>query len=527
MLNETLHHVRAILRDMWHRRWIGITVAWLVALIAIAVVFRIPEKYEATARVHVDTESLLRPALAGLAIQPNFNQQVALLSRTLISRPNVQKVVRMADLDLNLTTDAQRAALVESTMNSIKLGSAAKANIYAISYRSEDRDVALRVVQSLLTIFVESSLGDKQQDSRSAMRFLDEQIRQYEEVLKASENRLKDFRLKYIGVGSRNADFFSRLETAEGEIAAARLQLQIAEQQRDAYQKELAGEQPTLIGATVEAPPVVEAVPEIDARLAQLRRALDEQRRKFTDAHPDVQGTQRIIAELEKERQAELDAKKSAAAAAAASRQPAKPAGVEGNPVFQSLRISLAASEAAIASARAKLAGHERQYAKLKSQASLVPEIENELQQLNRDYDIQKKTYESLLARRGAATMGIGVQDSAGAQFRVIDPPRVSTTPVTPNRLMLLAGALMISLGAGVVAAFVASQLVPTFHDSRSLREVAQRPVVGMVSQLPDARLARRRKVGAALFAGGMTGLLALFAGVAAFAVLTWRAAAS
>ena len=101
-MNETTAPTSApSLRDMWHRRWIGMTVAWLVALIGIAVVFRIPERFEATARVHVDTQSLLRPLLAGLAIQPNFDQQVRLLSRTLISRPNVEKVVRMADLDLN------------------------------------------------------------------------------------------------------------------------------------------------------------------------------------------------------------------------------------------------------------------------------------------------------------------------------------------------------------------------------------------------------------------------------------------
>ncbi len=52
--------------------------------------------------------SLLRPLLAGLAIQPNLDQQVALMSRTLISRPNVEKLVRMADLDLGART-ARRA----------------------------------------------------------------------------------------------------------------------------------------------------------------------------------------------------------------------------------------------------------------------------------------------------------------------------------------------------------------------------------------------------------------------------------
>ena len=129
------------------------------------------------------------------------------------------------------------------------------------------------------------------------MRFLDEQIRQYEEVLESRREPAQGIQAEVPRVsGSRNADFFSRLEALDEEIAAARLQLQIAEQQRDAYQKELAGEKPTLIGATPDAPRRSKRFPSVDARLASLRRALDEQRRKFTDAHPDVQGTQRIIA---------------------------------------------------------------------------------------------------------------------------------------------------------------------------------------------------------------------------------------
>src|SRR6476469_6640715 len=104
-MQELLQQVVALARGVWHRRWIGLGVAWLAALIGIAVVYRIPEKYEASARVFVDTESLLRPLLAGLAIQPNLDQQVSLMSRTLISRPNVDKLVRLADLDLRAGSD--------------------------------------------------------------------------------------------------------------------------------------------------------------------------------------------------------------------------------------------------------------------------------------------------------------------------------------------------------------------------------------------------------------------------------------
>ncbi len=518
-MNEALQILRRHLREMWHRRWVGLTVAWLAALIGIAVVYRIPERYEASARVFVDTESLLRPLLSGLAVQPNVNQQVGLISRTLISRPNVEKVVRMADLDLNVTSDSGRDGLVDSVLRSIKLTGSSKTNLYEISYRDPNPEQARKVVQSLLTIFVESSLGDKRQDSRTAVRFLDDQIRQYEQALNTAENRLKEFRLKYLGMAGQAGDYFSQMNAISQSISSSRMSLTAAEQSRDAYRRELAGEQPTFIAEQQEQV-VVETVPEIDVRLAALKRDLDALSRKYTDNHPDVASTKRIIGELEEERKNELAARRKEASAA----PPGARSG-ERNPVFQQLRLQLVDAEAQVASERAKLSGYEAQHANLQAKAKIVPQIEAEFAQLNRDYDVQKNTYESLLKRRESATMGIGVQDTGGAQFRVIDPPRVSPKPVAPNRLMLLGAAFLVCLGAGFVASFVASQVAPTFHDRTALRDAANRPVLGLVSMLPSPVLSRARRRRSILFAGGFSGLLALFTAAAGFALLIWRGA--
>jgi polysaccharide chain length determinant protein (PEP-CTERM system associated) len=524
-MNETLEQVRRVLREMWHRRWIGLGVAWVVALVAIAIAYRIPERYEATARVFVDTESLLKPLLAGLAVQPNVDQQVSLVSRTLISRPNVEKVVRMADLDLRARSDADREELVDRVMKTIRLTGSTSNNLYTISYLDTEPEQARKTVQSLLTIFVESSLGDKRQDSRAAVRFIDDQIKHYERTLQAAENRLKEFKLRYMGLteGDGGGDYFGRMGAIQGQIAAARLELTAAEQARDSYKRELAGEQPAFIPERVEVAGPPDSVPEIDVRLAQLKRELDELSRRFTEKHPDVANTQRVIAELEAQRKVELAERRKTFESAAAGR-PGGP--VDRNPVFQQLRISLAEAEAQLASSRAKLAGLEGQYAQLKSRAKMVPEVEAEYAQLNRDYEVQKKTYESLLSRRESATMGIGMQDTGGAQFRVIDPPRVSPRPVAPNRLALLGLAFLASIAAGLAAAFVASQVAPTFHEPATLRKTTNRPVLGSVSMLPSPGLVAARRRRGLYFAGGLSGLLALFATVAAFALFLWRAAA-
>jgi len=514
-MEEILQQALAYLRGMWHRRWLGLAAAWLAAIVAVISIYRIPDKYEASARVYVDTESLLGPLLSGLAIRPNVEQQVALISRTLISRPNIEKLIRMADLDLGVKSGRQQEDLVDNVMRSIGLAGGS-GNLYVISYRDPNPDRCKRVVQSLLTIFVESSLGEKRADSRSAVKFIDQQIKRYENNLQAAENRLKEFKLKNMGIGGQ--DYFGRLAQVRGQIEASRLEMEAAQQARDAYKRELAGETPTFMP---EADAQTEAsTPEFDARIASLNRSQDELLLKYTDEHPDVMANKRLIEQLEQQRKTELEARRKANPSGRSSRTPP-----ERNPMFQQLRLSLAEAEANVASARAKLAGYESQLKALIAQARLVPEIEEQYTQLNRDYEIQKKTYETLLSRKEAGEMGIEVQDVGGAQFRVIDPPRVSPQPVYPNRVALLGLAFLGSLAAGALVSLIASQLMPIFHDARTLRDITQRPILGMVSMLPSEAMKRIRRRRAYLFAGSLSGLLAAFAGVFAFALLFGRVA--
>ncbi len=168
------------------------------------------------------------------------------MSRTLISRPNVEKLVRMADLDLRVKSNAEREEVIDNLMKSLQLGGNVSTNIYLITYRDANADQAKNVVQSLLTIFMESSLGDKRLDSRAAIKFLDDQIKHYEESLRAAESRLKEFKLKYMGVaGQAGPDFFGRLSKLGDDIESARLELRAAEESRDAYKRDLAGERST------------------------------------------------------------------------------------------------------------------------------------------------------------------------------------------------------------------------------------------------------------------------------------------
>jgi hypothetical protein len=103
-----------------------------------------------------------------------------------------------------------------------------------------------------------------------------------------------------------------------------------------------------------------------------------------------------------------------------------------------------------------------------------------------------------------AATSGV-------ADFRLIDPPRVSPQPVSPNRLLLFPLAVLGAIAAGLLASFVASQLWPTYFDSRALRESTGLPVLGTVSMVVDESLKRRERRGLIGFISAFLAFMASF----------------
>jgi len=513
-MQELVEQLVALGRGMWQRRWIGLAVAWLTAIIGAIVVFRLPDKYEASARVYVDTQSLLQPLMAGMAITPDAGQQVALLSRILLTRPNIERIVRKSDLDTAAGKNAPD--LVDETLGSLNIGRAGGDNIYTISFRYPDGRKARDVVQAALSTFIEQSLGRTRSGTDSARKFVDDQIKDYENKLRESEAKMQTFRLKYMALlGSSGRDYVSQMGSIAEQIKDTRVELRVAEQTREGIRKQL--EEQTKAGPNAASRRLTTiAVPELDNRINEQRRQLDELLRKYTDQHPDVVGTKRLIAQLQEDRRREIEARSKAAEG-----EPGSP--YSGDPVAQQLKVALNDAEANVTTVRARLAEYDARYNQFKASAESLPKIDMEFTQLNRDYGIMKRQYEALVSRRETASLTGKLEDAGVAEFRIIDPPRVTPNPVAPNRVLLLLGLIAVSLLAGLATSWLVSQIRPTFHDGRGLRDIAQRPLIGMVSILPTHSLRAIRRRSALLFAGGLSGLFASYGAAFALLFLTTR----
>lgn len=507
-MDELLGQITTVLRGMWIYRRAGMLTAWLVGAIGAVVVLLMPDYYQASARVFVDTQSILRPLMTGIAVQPNIEQQVSMLSRTLINRPTVERLVRIADLDLGSHSKASTDAVVDTVTKSINIQSTGRDNLYTLSYRDKNSEKAQRVVQALLTIFVESSLGATRQDSDSARRFLDEQIKTYEAKLSEAEGKLKAFKLRNIEMQSQSGlDSAGRAAEVDNLLSQARLDLREAESARAAAARQLEAlrmetSQPQDAGL-----PDVQT-PELDARIYAQKRNLDMLLQRYTDVHPDVVRVRVLIADLETQKQREIEElRRKAQRTGSAPVQQANPAIMEMSRVYS-------AAEVQVASLRARVVEFEGRARRMHEQLKVAPQLEAELAQLNRDYQVNQKNYADLVARRESALMSGKLENTSNvAEFRVIDPPRVVPKPVSPNRLLLAPVSLLVAIAAGFGMAFVMSQVRPVFFDGTTLRQVTQLPLLGVVGLIPSDEQLRRESRSLKRFIMACIAFLLLYAG--------------
>lgn len=500
-MKEILAQFHTAVGDAWRMRWTGLAVAWLVGLVGGVAVARIPDRFEATARVFVDTKSVLRPLMRDLTVELDVDQTVALLARTLITRPNVEQLMNKSGFEIPPTT-AERDAFIDALGRQIKLTAIGRDNLYSFSYTNPEPERARLVVKNLVTMFVESELGSKQRDTEAARTFIDEQIHSYEARLIEAENRLKNFKLKNMNeLGGQGKDYFARISGLTEDLARLDLELRASEQSRDALKRELAGETVTLVPDTPSAS--TEVSPEYDARLNEQRKQLDELLRRYTEIHPDVIASRRLIARLEEQRAQELEIKRKAAAA--------KPKQTSADPVAQRVKLALAEAEANVAALKVRYNEAQGKLQQLRAAAGRVPQIEAELAQLNRDYDIVRRNYDAFVAQREKASISEDVDATRPARFRIIDPPRTSPLPVFPNRLVLAPMVLVLALAIGLAAAYLSSQIRPVFSSVEALRRFTNRSVLGAVTRLRSAEDIRRARVSMMGFASGLAGLVLMF----------------
>ncbi len=526
---QQLDNLLEKLTGLWRFRWTGMAVAWAVLVFSLVVITVLPDRYQASATVFVDTQTALNAATRNLTVDNSTDSQIQGVREALLGGPQLAKIADDTGLTAGATTPKDRQRAIDKLRKQIQItgaltGAGAGAGTYVISYTNKDRLTSLKVVDRFVTTFVQAAQGGKREGSVQAQQFLTQQIAELEKRLRDAEEALATFKKEHVGLLPGNqTDYFNRLDTELSELDTAQTKLSQATTRRNELQRQLRGEDPLVAGGAAHTPtPGGGPSGDTATRLQQSQQQLDELLLNYTEKHPKVIELRSTIAQLQKRLAEEMEAARHGDAGAAAR------TGLAASPVYQSLQLQNNQAEVEVAGLQSDIASRRQRVATLRSMMNTAPEVEAQFSRLNRDYSVVKAQYEALVDQLGRARLGEQAAQTGVIRFDQVDPPRAGFDPVFPKRPLFAIGALLAAIAAGLGAAFLLSVLRTVFGSLRRLHEMTGLPVLGEVTMTWIERHDAQQRRSALRLGGSVLGMV-LVCGVflatqrhLASAVRTW-----
>ncbi len=460
----------------WRHKWLGLAVAWAVCVCGCFVVALIPNTYESTAEVYIDTNGMLNPLLKGIAVTNDPNQEIAVMLQMLLTDPTLERILRATDPNSSSMSADQMHDAVANLRKQITLKTLSAKDVYSITYRDRSPSYAQSVAQTLVSVLIDTSLGGQRRDADQVGTFLDNQIANYQQKLVAADQRRAAFK-------TRNLDFFASggekpggagdVVAAQTAVTRAQAALNEAIDRRTSLQSQLK-ETPKTLDVNAPLPATMDRTgTAIDQRtqLAAAVARLTELRTRYTDSHPEVISQKRLIARLRSEK-------------------PDDPVGNGSisNPSYTMLLSKLADTETEVATYRNRLAEAQKQFEQAKKMAATAIGLQREYENIDRDYQVLQKNYQELVSRRESAKITQAAGDQHGSfAFRVISPPLKPDRPVAPNRVIMIAAVLLAGLGAGFGVAFARGYLSGTFVNLQQVKDAIDLPILGAVTTVRTA----------------------------------------
>jgi len=500
--------------DMALRRKWYILIPLVVSMVAsYGLYMYLPKIYRATTMILVQPQVIpkdyVRPTIAS-----SVSDRLSTISQEILSRTRLENVIQTFNLYPELRRKVPMEEVVEEMKKSIDVKVQSTSyreqgqNTFSISYEGKEPRTVMQVTNQLASLFIEEHLKVREQQAESTSIFLGKELSEIEKQLVRKEAEMKSFRERNMGRLPQQLDANLRilerlqqqLQTIAAGIKASEdrsllLQNQIEQLKKSAdllVPRSSAGGQPAggeeVYTARAQEDPIV-------TQWNQLNRELTAARTKYTENHPDVKDLRRRIANLEPAAREILEKQKALTEArqerSARTNEPV----VTRDPVTNRLIAQYHEQHTAALLEAGRLRGEEK---KLKEEILLyqrriedTPKLEQEFSLLNRDYDLLKANYQSLMDKKIQSQMAENLEKKQqGEQFKILDPARHPEKPVKPDRNRILLIGAFLGLAAGLGLAWFRETLDQSFHFEEELEADLGLPILAVLPNMKEERTA-------------------------------------
>lgn len=482
----------AILKIGWRRKWQIVLPAILIAGAACWWIQRLPDRYRAHALL-LAVPQRVPEAFVRSTVTTRNSQALQSMTQQILSRTQLEQVIR----EFDLYPEDRKLDAMEDVVDTMRARDLeirpVKGDSFRLGFTAGKPDVAQRVVERLVTLFIVQTTVDRTILAEGTDQFLEAQLADARRKLIDNESKLAQYRRQH------NGELPTQVEANVRGQHNAEMQLQmLAESLNRDREKQLALER-SLKDASLSQlidsrPRQVPADPSTLTATEQLERAeasLEVMRSTMTDRHPDIVAMKQTIAELRA--RAEIVSARQVALGDTNAED-----GLRRNRL-EELRAELSAVERQVAQKTAEAERLRAVFLNYQRRIEGTPAREAELAALTRDYDTLQNTYRGLLAKKQESEIAANLERrQIGAQFKVLDPARFPERPFAPRRARLYAMSVLGGFGIGVLLAVILELFDRGLRTQEEVRAALGLPVLATIPLVSARRPSVRRVVAVA-----------------------------
>ncbi|MDR3764890.1 MAG: GNVR domain-containing protein [Acidobacteriota bacterium] len=471
-MKRTPSSIQDYLEIVQRRGW------WLAvptAAIALGVFFGslwLPRQYRSEATIMIEP-----PKVSASYVQPtiatDITDRLQSIRQEILSRSRIRKLI--SDFGLYGTTPGQLAsdAVVEQMRRNIDVeivnnpmaaDRTKTVAAFRISYAGSDPALVQKVTRNIASLFIEEHLKVREQESEGTTSFLDDQLEKMRQSLQEQEKQIEGFKAKHAGeLPEQEAANFQLLGQMQSTVQTNSDAITRAQQQRSYLAAVLENMQSNTAPDPVRSP----LQQQLDVKNAELLHA----EQKYKANHPDIRKLKDEIAAIK----AQLDAQKADGGDGRAKSGAAQ------------TQVEIAGLDKEITSRSARQKQIERTIQEMESRMGQLPQVEQQLAGLTRDYETSKTSYETLLSKRNNSSVAAEMERRAeGEQFRILDPASYPDRPAKPNLMQIDIVGLLAGLFVGCALALLAELSDTSLNSPKDLLQCAGVPVLGCMPHMKN-----------------------------------------
>lgn len=536
---KTLQDYLAVVR---RRRGLALGVFTCGLVMTVLVTLLWPPIYRSSATILIEQQEI-PPDLVRSTVSSYADQRIQVITQRVMTRSNLVEIIRKYDLyakerrtdPMEAVVDRMRRDIVMRPLSADVIdprsGVPRQATIaFTLSYDSLSPQVAQKVANELTSLYLNENLSNRREVASQASNFLNDEAERVGAQISELERQLSDFKHQNVERMPELTQFNMQLADRTGsELMEVEQNLRSIRERRIYLEAQLAQVNPRgamyadsgerVLGpeerlktlraqyisqAAIYAPDHPDLVrmrkeiasleaevgtrggssaKELDTSLAGARADLAEARKRYGEGHPNVQRLERQVAALQE----------------ALAKQPAKPKATVNseadNPAYIQLQAQLQAADADLNSLLKRQAELKDKMEGLERRLTMAPSIDQKYRELTREYDNAWARYKELKAKQTEANLAQSLEsERKGERFTLIEPPQLPEQPAKPNRLLLFALGLLLSLALSGMAVAVREAMDQSIHDAQAVLALAPTPLLVKIPYIQTLYELRRRR---------------------------------